>query len=118
MISGAGGGMGQPYTTDTRIYIDAFEWTTGTVYVKASGGPFLTTITASGFDNRTTMLYYGTVQLVTPHLVNWINPPLRQASTGAIGILQLKFMPEPASWLGLLAGGALLGLLYQARHRQ
>jgi hypothetical protein len=34
---------------------------------------------------------------------------------GAIGILQIKFVPESASWLMLVAGTAFLGLLYRRR---
>jgi hypothetical protein len=39
-------------------------------------------------------------------------------NTGAIGILRIKFVPEPASWLMLAAGIGFLGLLYRRRARE
>jgi hypothetical protein len=36
---------------------------------------------------------------------------------GAIGVLRLKFVPEPSGLLLLLSGAAMLGVLYRRRVR-
>jgi hypothetical protein len=38
--------------------------------------------------------------------------------TGAIGILRIKFVPEPSGWIVLAAGLGLLGVLYRVRTRR
>jgi hypothetical protein len=35
--------------------------------------------------------------------------------TGGVGILRIKFVPEPRVWVMLIAGGSLLGALYRWR---
>jgi hypothetical protein len=67
----------------------------------------------TGYDNRTSQ-GVGTIQLVTPHLTDWITSDLQSA---AIGVLRLEFAPEPPSVLILLAGAGLLGALYRRRAR-
>ena len=37
---------------------------------------------------------------------------------GAIGILKVKFIPEPSAWGMLSAGFGLLGILYRIRRRE
>jgi hypothetical protein len=37
------------------------------------------------------------------------------ASSRAIGILRVKFVPEPSGWVMLVAGVGLLGVLYRIR---
>ena len=100
----------------TWLYKTAFEWTTGLAYVTAVGG-FDTVIQRTGFDNRTSM-GQGTVQLVAPQLVKW-DFPGRDAPwdrhTGAIGILQIKFVPEPSGRVMLVAGMVLLSIIYRRR---
>ena len=96
-----------------------FPWTTGMVTITATDGFFPTLFQRTGFDNRTSM-GLGTVQLVAPLLVKW-DFPGRDASwdrhTGAIGILRIKFVPEPATWPMVVAGAAFLGALYRRRAR-
>jgi hypothetical protein len=93
--------------------VRGWPWTTGTVSVRASGDFFASyfpeNLTRAGYDNRTSN-GGGTIQLVTPHLVLWANVKL-----GSIAVLRLKFVPEPTSWLMLVAGAALLGALYRRR---
>ena len=67
----------------------------------------------TGYDNRTSQ-GVGTIQLVTPHLTNWVTSDFQFA---AIGVLRLEFAPEPPSGLLLLAGAGLLGALYRRRAR-
>jgi hypothetical protein len=58
--------------------------------------------------------------MVAPQLAQW-NFPDRDAPwdrhTGAIGILRIKFVPEPNLLLVLVAGIALLTVLVLNRHR-
>ena len=94
-------------------------WTTGMVTITATDGFFPTFFQRTGFDNRTSM-GLGTVQLVAPQLVRWEFPD-RDAPwdrhTGAIGVLKIKFVPEP-SGLGMLSAGlGLLVVLYRVRGR-
>ncbi len=37
--------------------------------------------------------------------------------TGGIGILRIKFVPEPQTWVMLVAGASLLGVGYRMRGR-
>jgi hypothetical protein len=115
---------GLPLTGTTRVYVDAFPWTTGLVVVSGIRGAYPTLIVRSGYDHRTPM-GSGTIQLVTPHLANWIGQDCpfsgcapRSETTGAIAILRLRFAPEPSSWLLLLAGLGGLGALHRLRCRR
>jgi hypothetical protein len=98
--------------------VRGWPWTTGAVRVYAYGdrlsglSGFPEYLTRSGYDNRTSQ-GGGTIQLVTPHLIDWTGPP----EYGAIGVLRLKFVPEPSSGLVFLAGAGLLGVLYRQRNR-
>jgi hypothetical protein len=60
----------------------------------------------------------GTIQLVAPQLVKWEFPD-RDAPwdrhTGAIGILRVKFVPEPSGFLLVVAGVGLLIVLCRRR---
>lgn len=97
-----------------------FPWTTGVVLATATGGPFPTFFRRSGYDNRTAK-GLGTIQLVAPQIVKWEFPD-RDAPwdrhTGAIGILKLKFVPEPSGWVVLIAGLGVLTVLYKLRTRR
>jgi hypothetical protein len=94
-----------------------FGWTTGSVTVTATGrGPHKTVHYAKGYDNRTPTSGRGTIQLVSPILTHWLQPAVK-FETGGIGILKLKFVPEPDAWLTLVAGIALLGAAYWRRAR-
>jgi len=50
---------------------------------------------------------------VTPHRIEAQGFP----ESGAIGVLRLKFVPEPSSGLVLLAGAGLVVVLYRRRAR-
>jgi hypothetical protein len=114
---------GMPLTGTTMVYVDALPWTTGLAIVSGVRGAYPTIIARSGFDNRTSM-GSGTIQLVSPHLVNWIGLDCpsagcspRSETTAGIAILRLQFVPEPSSWLLLVAGIGLLGALYRRHTR-
>jgi hypothetical protein len=85
-------------------------WTTGVVSITATAGPFPTLFRRTGYDHRTSK-GLGTIQLVAPQLVRWEFPD-RDAPwgrhTGAIGILRIKFVPEPRQSLMLVAGAGML----------
>ena len=96
-----------------------FPWTTGSVTVTATGrGPHKTVHYAQGYDNRntTTPTGKGTVQLVTPVLTRW-KQPCCKFETAGIGILRIKFIPEPQMWAMLVAGVSLLGVGTRVRGR-
>jgi hypothetical protein len=90
-----------------------FPWTTGSLTVSGLDAPHITVERRKGYDNRTA-LGMGTIQLVTPVLTRWTQPAFDQF-TGGIGVLRLRFVPEPGKWALLLAGLSLLGVLYRAR---
>jgi hypothetical protein len=96
-----------------------FPWTTGSVTLTATGrGPHKTIHYTQGFDNRntTTPTGKGTIQLVTPVLTRWLQPAVN-FETGGVGILRIKFVPEPQTWAMLIAGVSLLGVGYRMRGR-
>jgi hypothetical protein len=43
--------------------------------------------------------------------------PALNFETGGIGILRIKFVPEPQTWAMLLAGASLLGVAFRMRGR-
>jgi hypothetical protein len=92
-------------------------WTTGVVSVTATAGPLPTLFQRNGYDNRTSK-GLGTIQMVAPQLVRW-EFPNREAPwdrhTGAIGILRIKFVPEPSGWVMLVAG---VGFLVASKPRR
>jgi len=104
--------------TSTKVMVGSrFGWTTGNVTVTAVGrGPHKTVHYAKGYDNRTPTSGRGTIQLVSPLLTHWLHPAVK-FDTGGIGILKLKFVPEPDAWLTLVAGIALIGIGYRRRSR-
>ena len=92
-----------------------FSWTTGSVTIFApkngTGFPRGRTIHyAHGYDNRntTTPSGKGTIQLVTPIMTRWFGA--RNYDTAGIGILRIKFIPEPQTWAMLVAGVSLLAV--------
>jgi hypothetical protein len=94
-----------------------FPWTTGSVTLTATGrGPHKTILYTQGFDNRTTTSGKGTIQMVTPTLTRWLQPALN-FETGGVGILRIRFVPEPQTWAMLFAGVSLLGVGYRMRGR-
>jgi hypothetical protein len=112
------------HTTEwPHSYIDVsgyrFPWTTGSVTVIATAPWNHKTVHyAHGYDNRntTTPSGLGTIQLVTPVLTRW-NQPAWIYETAGIGILRIKFVPEPQTWVMLIAGASLLGLGARMRRR-
>jgi hypothetical protein len=123
--------MGAIYTNYTRYYNTAqgaysaislsgsrFPWTTGAVTLTAvARGPHKTIHYAHGYDNRntTTGLGKGTIQLVTPIITRWFG--YTDYETGGIGVLRIKFIPEPQTWAMLVAGASLLAVGARLRRR-
>jgi hypothetical protein len=91
-----------------------FPWTTGAVTVTAvARGPHKTVHYAHGYDNRTPTGGSGTIQLVSPMLTRWFG--YTDFETGGIGILRIKFVPEPQTWMMLVAGASVLAVGYRLR---
>ncbi|MBW2287237.1 MAG: hypothetical protein JRG90_05375 [Deltaproteobacteria bacterium] len=87
-----------------------FPWTTGTVTLTATArGPNKTFEQRKGFDNRTGS-GYGTVQLVSPLLTQWLAQSANavKMETGGIAVMQIKFLPEPGGIASLIAGVSML----------
>jgi len=106
-------------TCPSVINVDGyrFPWTTGSVTVTATGrGPHNTVHYAKGFDNRTPTSGKGTIQMVSPVLTRWLQPAIN-FETGGIAILRIKFVPEPQTWMMLVAGVSLLGFGARLRRR-
>ena len=105
-------------TSQITVSGSRFPWTTGSVTVTAVGrGPHKTIHYAQGFDNRNTATPSGkgTIQLVTPLVTRWFG--YIDYETAGIGILRIKFIPEPQTWAMLLAGASLLGVGHRLRGR-
>jgi hypothetical protein len=128
----SGGAITAPaFGSDTNFYIGrthgwaststveafALSWTTGTATITAVGGPFTTVMARAGFDNRDPH-GSGDIQMVSPMLTRWIfRGGVASYHTGGIGILRLRFVPEPQVWMLLGAGLSLLGILYRVNRR-
>jgi len=101
--------------TTAAITTLGLPWTTGEVSITATKGPFPTRFRRNGYDNRTAK-GFGTIQMVAPQLVRW-EFPNREAPwdrhTGAIGILKIKFVPEPSELLMLVSGLTFLTVVYR-----
>jgi hypothetical protein len=98
---------------------ERFPWTTGSVILTAiERGPHKTIHYEQGFDNRNTATAsgLGTIKMVTPVLTRWLQPALK-FETGGIGILKIKFVPEPRTWAMMVAGVLLLGVGNRMRGR-
>jgi hypothetical protein len=96
-----------------------FPWMTGSVTVTAKDrGPHSTVHYHKGYDNRNTSTPTGTgtLQLVTPVLTRWYQPAANYETAG-IGILRIKFLPEPQAWAMLAAGISFLSVVYRLRAR-
>jgi hypothetical protein len=107
------------FTGTTTVQAFALSWTTGTATITAVGGPMVTVMARAGFDHRDPH-GYGEIQMVSPMLTRWISSyrnRTRVYHSGGIGILKLRFTPEPQLWMLLGAGLSLLGLLYRAKRR-
>jgi hypothetical protein len=114
----------QSVSTTTKAYLTAWNWswTTGMATVTASdGNGYRAVLKRAGYDKRTLAGSYGTIQLVTPQIVHWDFPNRTGApwdrNGAAIGILRIKFIPEPSAWVLFVAGAGFLGLLYRRRAR-
>jgi len=53
---------------------------------------------------------------VTPMLTRWLQPCCN-FETGGIGVLRIRFIPEPQTWMMLAAGVSLVGVGYRLRGR-
>jgi hypothetical protein len=106
--------------TTAHITALGLPWTTGAVSITATAGPFPTFFRRSGYDHRTAR-GLGTIQLVAPQLARWEFPNRSgpwDRHTGAIGILRIKFAPEPSGWMVLVAGVSFLSVAYRRRMRR
>jgi hypothetical protein len=99
----------------SKVFGKPLAWTTGTVSLTATHGPFPTVLARHGFDSRDDH-GSGEIQMVTPMLTRWVWLS-GNYETGSIGHVKLNFAPEPQEWLMLAAGVSILGLLYRSNRR-
>jgi len=95
-----------------------FGWTTGSVTVTAvRNGTHRTVHYSHGYDNRNTSTPSGrgTIQLVSPSVTHWIDSSTVSYWTAGIGILRIKFLPEPRAFVMLTAGIAALAIAARLR---
>jgi hypothetical protein len=112
-IGGGGTGMlvltGLPVTvigaTWTNLGASAADPTRTTTIMEVAAG-FAVTVTATAFDRRTAG-GVGTLQLVAPVVARLVNGDLGQLPI--VGVLTLRFVPEPGTLL--LLGSGVLGLV-------
>jgi hypothetical protein len=109
-------GRNKHFTNISTVHAAALSWTTGTVTVTATGGPFHTVLVRKGFDDRNAT-GAGDMQMVSPMLTRWVFNAAEPRSyyNGSIAALNLRIAPEPHEWMLLGAGIAMLGLLYRAK---
>jgi hypothetical protein len=102
--------------TAIGVFGARFPWTTGSVTVTAENYLHKTVHYAKGYDNRTLTSGKGTIQLVTPVVTTRVESFGGHSffwDTGGIGVLRIKFVPEPRAWVMLIAGVSFLGVLYR-----
>jgi hypothetical protein len=108
-----------PESCSSTYYLigSRFPWTTGMVTVTArKRGEFKTVHYATGYDNRNPVTGKGTIQLVSPVMTRWLQPAYNLETAG-IGLLRIVFVPEPQTWVVLVAGASLLCVGARMRRR-
>ena len=117
-------GNGAFATRMAQIIRTTAPWTTGMLEVYQPLGSTVTTVSLTGYDNRTPLGLHGKLSLVVPWLVhgyvesyNPLDPVQSGIHTALITKNTITFLPEPAVILQLGAG--VLGLvgLYRLRRR-
>jgi hypothetical protein len=103
--------------TTTYLTTLGFPWTTGAMSITATASPFPTLFRRSGYDHRTAK-GPGAIQWVAPNLVKWDFPDRSgpwDRHTGAIGVLRIKFVPEPSGWVMFAVGVGFLVMVPKRR---
>ena len=115
---------GAPLAFDGPAFATLMPSTTGTQYVKAPFGYYVTQYTYAGYDNRTASGLFGTLSLVRPTVLNYyqrLTAPPPQAfffeSQGWMYTTTITFLPEPGSLLMLGCGILTLAGLFRLRMR-
>jgi len=123
---GIGGKITVGFSTGPGLTVSLYgaPWTLGAASVTSVRTPngVIGTVTAAGFAHgpasatATAHRVGGVIQIVTPTLVVAnVDPPLDR--TALMGVLRLRFVPEPSALLLLGAGAASLAALARARFR-
>ena len=115
---------GAPLAFNGPAFATNMPSTTGTQYVKAPFGYYVTQYTYAGYDNRTASGLFGTLSLVRPTVLNYfqkLTAPPPQAfffeNQGWMYTTTITFLPEPGSLLMLGCGILTLAGLFRLRMR-
>jgi hypothetical protein len=115
---------GAPLAFDGPAFATLMPSTTGTQYVKAPFGYYVTQYTYAGYDNRTASGLFGTLSLVRPTVLNYyqkLTAPPPQAffweNQAFMYRNTITFLPEPGSLLMLGCGILTLAGLFRLRMR-
>jgi hypothetical protein len=115
---------GKPLAFDGPAFATLMPSTTGTQYLRAPFGVYVTTYTYAGYDNRTPSGLHGTLSLVRPTVLTYFlredgPPPIAFAfeNQGFMARNTITFLPEPRSLLMLGCGILTLAGLFRLRMR-
>lgn len=106
-------GMQTGSPAPVRVSINNWRWTTGMVTAIQTGGNNITTLTLTGYDNRSSGNPLGTVSLVSPSF--WASHGTLNNEGADIHRLTL---PEPGQLSALGAGALALFAVYGYRRRR
>jgi hypothetical protein len=113
---------GYPLKIDLKIAGRYMPSTTGVQYVYQPNGYYITQYTSTGYDNRTPSGLSGTVSMVAPYVLNYVQYIQGAGVVGTLTLgfanrLTLTFLPEPGRLLMLGCGILALAGLYRLRIR-
>lgn len=97
------------FTENATGFITEFPWTTGGYQITDAGaGADLDVVTDMGTDTRNAAGTMGTLQLVSPQLINFNSAFIPEPMIAITGLTELQFAPEPT--MGALMSIGLLSL--------